>query len=246
MVFYGQTDIGKRRQQNEDSYYIKDEGNYKLFVVADGMGGYAGGEVASKLAIKIFTKFVESNLSLKKHYEREDIVEILKQGIINANTSVHEKAQNNENFKNMGTTIAIALIYNSKVYIAHVGDSRIYRVRKNIIRQLTKDHSYVEKLISEGTITRREADNHPKKNMLTRAIGAEETVESNIKVKGMLPGDIFVLCTDGLTNMVQDKEIFKTVCENEHNLKNACDQLINNANFAGGYDNSTVILIGNY
>lgn len=245
MVFYGQTDIGKRREENEDAYDILDKEKYKLFVVADGMGGYAGGKIASNLAIKCFEEYLENNLN-NNNYTREGIITLLNEAIVNTNTIVYEEAQKNEKLKNMGTTIAAALIYNNKMYIAHVGDSRIYRVRKNIIRQLTKDHSYVEKLILEGTITRAEATNHPKKNMLTRAIGAEETVEPDIKVKGILPGDILILCTDGLTNMVQDKEIFKIVCENEHNLKNACDNLINNANLAGGYDNSTVVLVGNY
>ena len=243
MNFYGLTDIGKRRAENEDAFYVPNiDEKLKLFIVADGMGGYAGGKLASNLAKDAVASYIKNNINTIPH-EKENILELLKNSIEYSNFVVYEKSKENKEFENMGTTIAVVLIYNNIVYIGHVGDSRIYRVRKNIIRQLTKDHSFVEKLIAEGTITRQEAYNHPKKNMLMKAIGVDAFVEPDIKSKNLLKGDILLLCTDGLTNMVKDEQIFKTIYENSHDLKTICEKLVEDANNAGGYDNSTIVII---
>jgi len=142
----------------------------------------------------------------------------------------------------MGTTIEVALVHNNRVYIGHVGDSRIYRIRKNFIRKLTTDHSYVEKLVKDGTISRDEALYHPKKNMLTKALGCTSYVEPDVAIKGFQKEDILVLTSDGLTNMVSDEEIYNIITDN---IEVATDKLINKANDAGGLDNITVIVVLN-
>ncbi len=140
----------------------------------------------------------------------------------------------------MGTTLDICFIYNNKIYIGHVGDSRVYRIRGELIRKLTKDHSYVQQLVEDGKITREEANHHPKKNMLTKALGCTAYVEPDIRARNLEPGDILVMCSDGLTNMVEEKEIYQVVKEAP---EVAPQTLVNLANNAGGYDNITVITI---
>ena len=140
----------------------------------------------------------------------------------------------------MGTTLDICFIYNNKIYIGHVGDSRVYRIRGELIRKLTKDHSYVQQLVEDGKITREEANHHPKKNMLTKALGCTAYVEPDIRARNLEPGDILVMCSDGLTNMVEEKEIYQVVKEEP---EVAPQTLVNLANNAGGYDNITVITI---
>lgn len=142
----------------------------------------------------------------------------------------------------MGTTLDICLIYNSNMYVAHVGDSRVYRIRKNFMRKITKDHSYVQTLIEDGTITKEEAYNHPKKNMLTKALGCTASVEPDIYVKTFLKDDIVVMTTDGLTNMLRENEIYDIINQAP---EEAVEKLINKANENGGYDNITVIIILN-
>ncbi len=144
--------------------------------------------------------------------------------------------------ENMGTTLEVCLIYNNKAYIGHIGDSRIYRIRSTFIRKLTKDHSYVEQLVTDGTITKEEAINHPKKNMLVKALGCTPYVEPDVMVKGFLADDVILICSDGLTNMVKEQEIYDYVKEN---INNCCNMLVQRANEMGGYDNVTVLVIKN-
>ena len=153
---------------------------------------------------------------------------------------VYEKSKEVEELEGMGTTLEVCLIYNNKAYIGHVGDSRIYRIRKDIIRKLTKDHSYVQKLVEDKKITREEAKTHPKKNMLTKALGCTPYVEPDIRARNFEKGDIFIMCSDGLTNMVEEKRIYELV---RKDISVAADELIKEANLAGGYDNITVIII---
>ena len=140
----------------------------------------------------------------------------------------------------MGRTIEVVLAYNDRVYIGHIGDSRIYRIRKNIIRKLTVDDSYVQKLVKDGTITKEEAKHHPKKNMLMKAMGCTSFVEPIVAVKGFLEDDVIVITTDGLTNMVSDEEMLAII---ENNVEKASDELIKKANEAGGLDNITVVIV---
>lgn len=155
---------------------------------------------------------------------------------------VYEKSLENKEYEGMGTTLEVCLIYNSRAYIAHIGDSRIYRIRKGYIRQLTQDHSYVQTLVKEGTITKEEAKHHPKKNMLIKALGCNAFVEPDVMVRGFQKEDILVMCSDGLTNMVNQEEILKRVTED---FETAPNELINLANANGGIDNITVIAVKN-
>ena len=243
MLIFAKTDIGKAREMNQDCLYIpKSEEDLNLYIVADGMGGYKGGEIASNLAIASSRNYIENNFAdIKK--DRESIIKLIQDAIIYANMVVCEKAKEEPELENMGTTLEICLIYGNKMYIGHVGDSRIYRIRKNIIRKLTRDHSYVEKLINDGTITREEAQNHPKKNMLLKAVGISAFIEPDVTVKGFLKDDIILIATDGLTNMVPDEQIYKIIQENIN--KDIAKKLVEEANNQGGYDNITAVVIYN-
>ena len=236
------TDIGKAREMNQDYYYISSpEEEIKLYILADGMGGYKGGEIASRLATQAVKQYIDNNFQAT-HRQRDELLDLVKQAILYANDVVYDKSKKEKELEGMGTTLEVCLIYNNKAYIGHVGDSRIYRIRKDIIRRLTIDHSYVEKLLKDGTITKEEAEHHPKKNMLTKALGCEVYVEPDAMVKGFLKEDILVMCSDGLTNLVNEEAIFQIV---KSNVQGANQNLINAANELGGYDNITVIIIGN-
>lgn len=242
MKVFAKSDIGKARDTNEDFYYISQDGdNLKLYILADGMGGYNGGEIASRIATLAVKGYIESNFDKIEH-TKEDIVDLLKNSIEYANMVVYEKAKENQDLTNMGTTLEVCLIYNNKAFIGHIGDSRIYRIRKDIIRKITEDHSYVQELVNDGTITKEEAKNHPKKNMLMKALGCTPFVEPDITIKGFLKDDIILICSDGLTNMISEEEIYNTVTKN---INDSSSTLINRANELGGYDNITVILIYN-
>ena len=166
----------------------------------------------------------------------------VKNDIEHANKVIYDKAQQDEELHDMGTTLDVCLIYNNRVFIGHVGDSRVYRIRKNIMRKITTDHSYVEKLVKEGTITREEAYNHPKKNMLMKALGCNSLVEPDVICKGFMKDDILLMCSDGLTNMLRENEIYNLLLNNPDNPE---EVLIQNANDLGGYDNITAIIIDN-
>lgn len=242
MIVYGKSDLGKAREKNEDSYCIpSSEEVYKLYLVADGMGGYNGGEIASKLAIESAKRYIESNFRGIIH-DRENMENLIRNSMEYANMIVYEKSKESKELEGMGTTLEVCLVYGNKVYIGHIGDSRVYRIRKHIIRKITTDHSYVEKLVKDGTITREEAQNHPKKNMLMKALGCTAYVEPDVTTKGFLKDDILIMTTDGLTNLVDDKEIYDIVTKN---IENSAKELIKRANDLGGYDNITVVIVYN-
>ncbi len=170
MGAFAKSDVGKAREINEDYYYISPKNaEPQVYILADGMGGYNGGEVASKLAVTTALSYIQTNFeSIPK--EKEDILNLVKSAMEYANMVVYEKAGENKELEGMGTTLDVCLVYHNKAYIGHVGDSRVYRIRKELIRKLTHDHSYVQKLVKDGTITEEEATHHPKKNMLMKAL----------------------------------------------------------------------------
>ncbi len=170
IIAYAKSDVGKVREMNQDAYYISDSSSeVKLYLLADGMGGYKGGEIASNLAIKCTKNYIENNFK-ETPKDRESLIQLIASSMEYANMVVYEKSLENKEYEGMGTTLEVCLIYNNKAYIGHIGDSRIYRIRKTFIRKLTTDHSYVQTLVKEGTITKEEAKHHPKKNMLLQSI----------------------------------------------------------------------------
>lgn len=240
MRAFAMTDIGKEREINEDYYYISEEKNgMKLCILADGMGGYKGGEIASKLATISVREYIELNFA-KVDSSTENIKELIRRAMNYANEQVFEKSRETEELNQMGTTLEICMIVGEKIYLGHIGDSRIYRIRRNVIRRITTDHSYVEGLIKDGTITKEQAFHHPEKNILTKALGCAKMIEPDITIKEFLPGDIILMCSDGLTNMLKETEIFDIV---KDNVETACNRLIKRANELGGYDNISIILV---
>lgn len=240
MRAFGKSDIGKVREMNQDSFYISSpEDELQIFIVADGMGGYKGGEVASKLAVETSKNYIRNNFGSIEH-DRDGILNLIKSAIEYANLVVYEKSKEIPELENMGTTIDVCLVLQNKVYIGHVGDSRVYRKRKEFFRRLTTDHSYVQKLVSDGTITKEEAYNHPKKNMLIKALGCSSFVEPDVMVKGFLKDDVLLMCSDGLTNMLRDEEIVQIINQNP---MEACNRLVSEANSRGGLDNITAVII---
>ena len=225
---------------NQDSYYVSQPSEtVGLYIVADGMGGYNGGEIASKLAIISAKNYIENNF-VKTEHSKEELQNLVKNAIEYANMVVYEKSKEDKSLEGMGTTIEVVLACENRIYIGHIGDSRVYRIRKNIIRKLTVDDSYVQKLVKDGTITKEEARSHPKKNMLTKALGCTSFVEPIVTVKGFLKDDIIVITSDGLTNMVNDEEILKIINED---IEKASEKLVEKANEAGGLDNITVVIV---
>ena len=240
---YAKTDVGKAREKNEDSYYITEDSlkDIQLFILADGMGGCNGGEVASKLAILSAKNYIENNFK-ETPRDKESLIQLVASSMEYANMVVYEKSLEDKKLEGMGTTLEVCLIYNNRAFIGHVGDSRIYRIRKEFMRKITQDHSYVQKLVQEGTITSEEAEHHPKKNMLMKALGCNAFVEPDVMVKGFQKEDILIICSDGLTNMVETQKIYEKVKEN---FETAPKELIDMANQNGGMDNITVITIKN-
>ena len=240
---YAKSDVGKQREINEDSYYITQDplSKIQLFILADGMGGCNAGEVASKQAILSAKSYIENNFE-EAPKDKDSLIQLVASSIEYANMVVYEKSIADKNYEGMGTTLEVCLIYNNRAYIGHIGDSRIYRIRKDFIRKLTQDHSYVQKLVQDGTITSEEAEHHPKKNMLMKALGVNAFVEPDVMVKGFQKEDILIICSDGLTNMVEVNDIYNAV---KNNFEIATKELVNLANKNGGIDNITIITIKN-
>ena len=244
----GKTDIGLVRKLNEDSFVClnldKTTGSsyeISLYIVADGMGGHNAGEVASSMAVEEIVEYIKNKAECITK-DKKDIYELIRNSVLFANDKVYKNSILNSKCLGMGTTLSMALMADNQIYIGHVGDSRIYLVRDNHISKLTEDHSLVAELVKSGTIKPEEAANHPQKNVITRALGTEYTLEVDISHCDVLEGDYYVLCTDGLSNMLEDNEIMNIVTSSK-DLDSACDRLINRARDKGGFDNITVVVI---
>ena len=201
--------------------------------------GYNGGEIASKTATETVKEYIEKNIE-QTNEEKEKIFNMISKAMEYANNVVYEKSQEDEELLGMGTTMEICLIIKDKLYIGHIGDSRIYRIRRGVMQKLTEDHSYVQELVNEGTITPKEAEHHPKKNMLMKALGCAPYVEPDIIERSIQDGDIIEMNTDGLTNMVPAKEIQEIITQESDNI---AKDLIEKANKAGGLDNITTFIV---
>ncbi len=231
------TDVGQKRSLNEDFVYASDQPVGllpSLYIVADGMGGYNAGEVASRLAVESTVEAVEEATIHRP-------TSILAQGILTANERVYLKANTEKGMEGMGTTLVACTIMDHCLYVANVGDSRLY-VLSDVCRQVTHDHSLVEELVRAGQITAKEARTHEKKNVITRAIGVVQNMTADYYDIALLPGDTVLLCSDGLTNMVTDEEVFRIV-KSAPSLEEAGRTLVQTANDNGGSDNISVILI---
>ncbi|NDO46816.1 Stp1/IreP family PP2C-type Ser/Thr phosphatase [Clostridium sp. MD294] len=233
MKAVGNSVIGMRRTNNEDAIYINEQKN--LYLVADGMGGCNAGEVASSTAITAFVEAMENAVN-------GETLDKMINAVAQCNKKVYKKSKENIEFLDMGTTLVAVTIENEKMFVVHVGDSRVYLFRENNLQQITTDHSYVMELVKIGSITREEAEVHPKRNIITRAIGIREEVEADTIIEEIKQGNKILLCTDGLSNMVSKKEITKILieqCSTEEKVK----KLVALANEKGGLDNISLILI---
>lgn len=236
------TDLGNVRKKNEDAYEeLLDE---KFYVLADGLGGHKGGEIASKEAVKSVCFSVKRII----HYSSQDrqaseLAIQLRFAYREANHLVNQIAKNNPEFAGMATTLCSILFHKNQIIYANVGDSRIYRLRNHRLVQLTRDHSVVSELIALGKISPEEANNSPHKNIVTKAIGIQELIDPDIKIEEAIPGDVYMLCSDGLSDFISSKEI-ETCLDKIFDLETCAHQLVRHAkNKGGGVDNITLILI---
>ena len=242
----GETNVGMKRTHNEDNYVVNEDDN--LFVVADGMGGHASGEVASKMAIDTLIEFFKATgadpeatwpykMDKARGYEENRLITSIKL----ANLRIFEAAQKDTKLRGMGTTVVTTLVVEDGVLIAHVGDSRVYRVRNRKLEQLTEDHSLLNDYIKMRRLTEEEIANFPHKNVIVRALGMKDSVKVDVVLDKPQIGDTYVLCSDGLCGPASDQEIERIVNE-QADLNTAVSRLIERANEAGGPDNITVVL----
>ncbi|MBE5816609.1 MAG: Stp1/IreP family PP2C-type Ser/Thr phosphatase [Clostridiales bacterium] len=235
--FYAVTDTGRVRSNNEDSYFIPDDESMPMLcVVADGMGGYNCGEVASKMAVDCFVETFYSNYSIN------DPASSLYTACDRANKAVYIAAQSDEQYKKMGTTLVACMLLDEDCIFLNVGDSRGYVLSEGSLRRITRDHSAVQEFVDEGIITPQEAKKHPQRNIITRAIGTESSVEADTFSYSLSNGDIILLCSDGLTEMVDDVEIEKII-RGSDDISKAGDELMARALENGGVDNITAVLV---
>ncbi|MFC6452111.1 Stp1/IreP family PP2C-type Ser/Thr phosphatase [Paenibacillus vulneris] len=238
-----QTDVGRVRMVNEDRAIVQENLNgFVLAIVADGMGGHQAGDVASQMAVDI----IQSELqSIARDATIEQRRELVKQAVELANRQIFDVASERENYYGMGTTVVTVLADTQSVVIGHIGDSRAYRISGGAIEQLTEDHSLVNELVKNGQITREEATHHPRRNVLTRALGTESTIEVDIQDFKWQTGDVLLICSDGLSSLVSSEQLLRLVNGEEEILEDKAQKLINEALEAGGDDNITVVLVSN-
>jgi protein phosphatase len=240
------TDTGKVRDHNEDA--IGSNAEVGLMVLADGMGGYNAGEVASGIAVQTITELASDGAVREKRDERDQATGFMRQSIVlrdavtRANKIIFQTAQSQTHCEGMGTTLVAAMFFDNKISIAHVGDSRAYRLRKNVFEQLTMDHSLLQELVDRGFYSAEEAQRSTNRNYVTRALGVEPTVDVEIQEYDVLPDDVYLLCSDGLPDMVEDEDIHLTISTFNASLDVVGQQLVQLTNDHGGRDNVSVML----
>lgn len=247
--FVAQTDVGQVRDHNED--YISCIEHLGLGVLADGMGGLNAGEVASSMSVNLLMEELvawregESTVEHELPADTEEmpiVARIVKFLIEKANSTVFHVSQTQPQCRGMGTTVVVAVFHDNRVTIGHIGDSRVYRFRDGKLEQVTKDHSFVQELIDKGLYTKEEARESNRKNVVTRALGVSPTVEAEVHEHKTRPGDVFLMCSDGLSDLVADEDIETTFRELGSNLSEVAGHLVNVANASGGKDNISVVL----
>lgn len=243
----GLSNPGRVRTHNEDS--IGDDADLGVVVLADGMGGYSSGEVASRMAVHTVLEELRrsipgptpSEIDTRLGYSPR--TRAVRNAVVRANRAIYEAAQKDTRHRGMGTTLVMAAFQDSQITIAHVGDSRLYRLREGVLDQLTVDHTLIQELVDHGFYSREEAREALNKNLVTRALGIEPTVAVDVREGLALPGDLYLLCSDGLNDMVQDETIRSILCEQSHDLDLAAAALVGAALNAGGRDNVSVLLV---
>lgn len=236
IICYGKSDVGLKRSNNEDAFIVKPDLGF--LALADGMGGVASGEVASQ----IFAETVSEVFSKNKRQSEQETLDLVQKIFRLTNEKIFNKANNNPHHHGMGCTAELIAFYCQNFVLGHVGDSRTYFFRQGRLRQITHDHSLVQGHIDRGLITRFEAKEHSKRNVILRAVGVNETLSVDLIRGTVLPGDFFLLCSDGLTDMVDDSVIEKVLLSSAESLSGKVEQLVNLAKSAGGKDNITVAL----
>ncbi|WNQ13672.1 Stp1/IreP family PP2C-type Ser/Thr phosphatase [Paenibacillus aurantius] len=242
MITASRTDVGRVRPVNEDRAYAQSDLNgFALALVADGMGGHQAGDIASQMTIDLMREGMEG---LHSGMTPEERAELIRYAVLATNRKVFEFADGRDQFQGMGTTLLVAVADPARVTLGHVGDSRAYLCRSGRMVQLTEDHTLVNALIKSGQITPEEAEHHPRRNMIIRALGTEATLEVDILHHEWAEGDILLLCSDGLSGLVNDRRI-SDILNGAGSLKEKADQLIHSALEAGGDDNITAVLVSN-
>ncbi|MBK1691505.1 Stp1/IreP family PP2C-type Ser/Thr phosphatase [Ectothiorhodospira mobilis] len=233
------TDTGRIRRHNED--HIGEDGHLGLLVLADGMGGHAGGEVASRMAVETMLQTLKETLP-HTGGGRHDTLEALRGAVIRANRGIHEAAGRDAACAGMGTTLAVVLFRKGRVFLAHVGDSRIYRFRNDRLQRLTSDHTLVQELVDRGLCPPEQARTAAGGNLLTRALGIEPRVQVDTREERLQPGDLYLLCSDGLSDMVDDDAIEALIRQHRNTPDTLAARLIARANDCGGRDNISVMI----
>lgn len=246
--YAGNTHVGMKRSHNEDNLAILADEN--LYMVADGMGGHASGEVASQMAVETVADFFRETSKdeditwpYKMEKGRKYEENRLAAGIKLANLRIYETAAQNAAQRGMGTTMVALAFSGNSAYLGHVGDSRIYRLRGEELEQVTEDHSLLNDYIKMKDLTEQEIENFPHKNVIVRALGMKETVQVDVAHETPEPGDLYMLCSDGLNGMITDAIIREVMIENRDDLEECCNELIQAANDGGGNDNVTVVVV---
>ena len=237
------THPGMVRSHNEDS--IAADAEIGLAVLADGMGGYNAGEVASGIAVELIRTEMKKSLSNKNPEELngQDAEQLIEAHATRANTAIYQASQSQPHYSGMGTTLVVALWHDNQISVGHIGDSRLYRLRGGALEQITRDHSLLQEQIDSGMITKEQARHSQNKNLVTRAVGIDPEVETEVHTYSVQPGDVYLLCSDGLSDMVTDEDVQLTLSSLAANLPLAAEQLVQLANDNGGRDNISVILV---
>lgn len=233
------TDIGKVRQENQDAYVVEPE--LQLFMVSDGMGGHRGGAIASEIIAEDLPPMIETKLDQLKSHSSRAVRSLLKKAVAEQSRQLRMEGTSESGYKEMGATIAVALIVGERVYIANLGDSRAYRFRRGKLRQLSKDHSVISELLEDGQIRPDEVEHHVARGQITRYVGMEEKARPYVRSFPLKGGDRLLLCTDGLTDLVNDSRI-AAILDEKSDCQAACEALVEAANAAGGADNVTVVV----
>jgi protein phosphatase len=234
------SDVGREREINEDAYALEPEAG--LFLVTDGMGGHRGGELASRIIAQDLPPAIETKLAILKSRQPRAIRRFLQRHVAEQSRQLHLEGHSESGYVDMGATVALILLLGQRVYAANLGDSRIYRYRHGRLRQISRDHSVVAELLENGHISPDEAENHEDAGIITRYVGMNEQAQCYVRSCALQAGDRFLLCTDGLTDLLDESRLKKTLQE-EHNPHPCCNSLIAQANEAGGHDNITALIV---